>query len=184
MRLASFFAKHVPFIMSLAICATTVFAEGDPACRLLAAIDAPPDLVHHMNVMLQRSQTFRQQCRRLEAAGVHLSIRMDPHLIDRMYRAQTVIARLSTGEVTAKIAITPFGNPTEWVAHEFEHVLEQIDRVDVRRLAVLGQKAWGVGDAYETARAIHAGQIVKAEVRDSRRRAAAVRSATATGGDD
>jgi hypothetical protein len=55
MRLASFFAKHVPFIMSLAICATTVFAEGDPACRLLAAIDAPPDLVHHMNVMLQLS---------------------------------------------------------------------------------------------------------------------------------
>ena len=53
---------------------------------------------------------------------------------------------------------------TELIAHEFEHVLEQLDCVDLRALAHTGDSRQLADGAFETARAIIAGQQVAGEV--------------------
>ena len=53
----------------------------------------------------------------------------------------------------------------ELLAHEIEHVLEQIDGVNLRALASTGvQGVRRIGDAYETSRAIAIGRLVADEV--------------------
>lgn len=80
---------------------------------------------------------------------------------------------MSSGAIVAWVTIAAFGDPTEWLAHEFEHLIEQLDGVEVRDLAARRQGAWPSGDQmFETERAIRVGRQVAEEVRR------AVRSAT------
>jgi hypothetical protein len=52
----------------------------------------------------------------------------------------------------------------ELLGHEFEHIVEQIDRVDVRRQAREGGGAQQIGDdTYETRRAARAGRRIAEE---------------------
>jgi hypothetical protein len=59
------------------------------------------------------------------------------------------------------------GRQTEWIAHEFEHMLEQIQG---QRLKALAGKVRGVWQSsagmYETLRAIKVGRAVAAEARE------------------
>lgn len=160
-------AKFVHALWMLCAAIVPVRTAGDaPSTRIPAAIVAPDDLRRHMAMMLERSATFRQQCRRLEAAQLRVEIHVDSRLIDAAYRALTTIHR-TADSIDASVAITPFGDPTEWLAHELEHVLEQIDGVDLRHG---GPDVWPSPQGwFETRRAIQAGQAVRRELRESRR---------------
>ena len=67
--------------------------------------------------------------------------------------------------IHAEVHLPPGSNLTELVAHEFEHVIEQIEGINLRKLA--GKKDSGVreveGKAFETDRAQKAGLVVAAE---------------------
>jgi hypothetical protein len=64
-------------------------------------------------------------------------------------------------------------NYNELLAHEFEHVLEQLDGVDLRREAAEG-RAWLLpGGVFETRRAFATGVQVLRESEPPRSRAAA-----------
>ena len=67
----------------------------------------------------------------------------------------------------------PSGDPVMLIAHEFEHILEQLDGVDLRSMAT--RVATGVhlvpgSGHFETDRAIAAGRQVADEVRRGRTR--------------
>ena len=76
------------------------------------------------------------------------------------YRAVTVLARYESGYLRAEVTLVFAENYIELVAHEFEHVLEQVDGIDLRARAALGQARHLPDGAYETPRATLAGQQV------------------------
>lgn len=137
---------------------------------LPANIDVPEphrSLIEHM---LRRSPTFRRQCLRI-AAAPKLSVRF--HRSTRWWpsniRARTHFARDSKGYLVATIEIATAQDWIELIAHEFEHIIEQLDGVD---LAAHARRRTGVIDLgvnetmFETIRATHVGRRVSSEVED------------------
>ena len=159
----------VPFLLVLA---APVFAviqvTAAPACQTslpanVAAGLLEPDLV----ALLQRSATFRRQCERLAAVGV-LRVTIDmTRALAASARAETVINRHEAGALRAAITLRPTDDYIELIAHEFEHILEQVEGVNLRA-EVLAHRAWLTEDgAYETRRASEAGLRVRRESDDS-----------------
>lgn len=119
--------------------------------------------------MLRSSPTFRRQCRRI-ANSPQLEVTLAvggtswPHGV----RARTQMVR--TGDrLSATIELPLMDDPVELIAHEIEHIVEQLDGVDLRAKA--GLTFSGVrlcaSDAmvFETDRATRVGLTVSSEVR-------------------
>lgn len=106
--------------------------------------------------LLQRSPTFQRQCERIASSPVlRVSIRMV--LATPSGRAQTTITRYEAGALRAEVLIRFGEDYYELLAHELEHVLEQVDGV-VLRDEMLARRAWLTDSgAYETRRASEAG---------------------------
>jgi hypothetical protein len=136
--------------------------------RIPESIQVSDDLMPRLHVMLEKSATFRSQCRRIAAATqLYVRVKLDVRLSGRTYRAVTKICRRRSGAIVAAIDITPFGDPAEWVAHEFEHLIEQLDGVNLRDLERRRQGAWKSGNQmFETERAIRVGRRVSRELRE------------------
>jgi hypothetical protein len=117
--------------------------------------------------MLVRSATFRRQCRRVaDTRLLYVRIKYGSTLVDRSFRARTVVERYRSGVTIAHIEIRPLGPPEEWIAHEFEHVLEQIEGVRLAQLAGRTAGVWrSAPDMFETDRAMRAGRVVADEIR-------------------
>ena len=116
------------------------------------------------------SPTFRRQCARLVEARVQLTIAFD------YPRAGSANAET---EITRRAGVEAFihlrsgdSRLAEYLAHEIEHILEQIDEVDLP-LAV-AERVHGANvnraNTFETRRAIAVGRRVAREVEDSRDR--------------
>ena len=179
-------SKFVRLLCALLVTVPLVHAAADDSDNhdVPASIEVQGDLRHQMSLMLQRSPTFRQQCQRLDVPDLHVQIRTDTMLVDRPFRARSTIHRSESGELTVSVAITAFGDPTEWLAHELEHVIEQLDGVRVAQLAVAGSAdAWPTGDGmFETARAMRVGRLVRREMHSGDRTLARAAAAVEGGG--
>jgi phage tail sheath protein FI len=156
-----------------------VYLEDDSAAPALSTTP-PRNLItslalrREIAAMMAASPTFRRQCARVAAATeliVILSI-TTPDMV-RASRAITQFGMESSGHLIARVTLAPTGQLEELVAHEFEHVLEQLDGVDLPALAKRGRRtgvsvtsAW----QFETERATVIGRQVAAEVNDARRR--------------
>jgi hypothetical protein len=139
------------------------------------AVCPPPNLVagdiHRalIRTMWQRSDTFRRQCARIAGARdvqitVHLGL---PWNVGRA-RAATHVAR-SGVEIRAEIYLPRFNDAIELLAHELEHVIEQLDGVNLReqtRRAGTTTTLIHQDGVYETQRAVHTGRTVAQEVKD------------------
>ena len=138
------------------------------AVRLPDGIQVSDDLRPRLHAMLEKSATFRSQCRRIgEARQLYVRVRLDARITGRTYRAVTRICRQPSGAIVAAIDIAAFGDPAEWVAHEFEHLIEQLDGVDLHDLERRGQGAWKSGNQmFETERAVSVGRRVSREMRE------------------
>jgi hypothetical protein len=110
-----------------------------------------------------RSETFRSQCDRLaQTPRVRVTLAIVSSLPSG--RAQTVMHRFASGAMTANVEILFGENYRELLAHELEHILEQVDGVDLRLEAAAG-RAWLLpGGAFETRRAFVTGVQVLREV--------------------
>lgn len=136
-------------------------------CRrtlLPANVDLPCDLERTIRRIYERSPTFRAQCERIAAAdNVRISMRIDT-AIPHHCRAFTVVERRH-GQIRADVHLPPSSDLAELLAHEFEHLLEQIEGLDLRKLARV--KGSGVREVeyelFETDRAQAAGRVVAAE---------------------
>jgi hypothetical protein len=145
---------------------------GESQPRLPDTVQIEGHLRAPVQRMLTLSATFRQQCRRAaDAPWVRVVVRVNPAIVERSFRARSVIRRSRSGLILALVEIGPLGSPVEWIAHEFEHVLEQLDGLPLRQLAGRTGGVWQSSEnVFETERAIRVGRTVADEVR--RRRAA------------
>jgi hypothetical protein len=114
--------------------------------------------------LLQRSPTFQQQCRRIAASRF---LRVTLHVgttVDVGASAQTIITRYDGGGIRAAVTLRFAEDYLLLLAHEFEHILEQVEGVDLRDEAASG-RAWRMASgAWETRRAFKAGIRVRKEV--------------------
>lgn len=125
--------------------------------------------------MLERSPTFRRQYARIAAASNLAIVLRSEVRSGRHADAWTTIVR-SHGGTARQITISVVAGPrtAELIAHEFEHIVEQLDGVDLRQKAALratGVRTCDCGDTemFETERAIAVGQQVAREVVESGR---------------
>lgn len=130
--------------------------------KVPANIDAG-QLASKLIDMLTRSETFRRQCQRIAATRVlrvKLGISVQPLAA---YRALTVLERYEAGALHADVKLVFGENYVEMLGHEFEHVLEQVDGVNLRSEASHGDAQVLIDGAYETRRATEAGLRVLRE---------------------
>ena len=100
-----------------------------------------------------------------------MKVRRNAGLLERSFRARSHIQRARSGVILALVELTPFGGVEEWIGHEFEHVLEQLDGLRLEEMADGRGNVWRSSDnMFETERAIRAGRAVAGEVRRSRDR--------------
>jgi hypothetical protein len=123
--------------------------------------------------MLAHSPTFRRQCVRISSdpkVTVHLQIGL-PTWISGV-RAKTDLKRGPGGHLSASIEISPLQDNVELIAHELEHVIEQLDEIDLEaRSAFHNSGVWrasGAASVFETTRAKYVGVVVTKEVRANR----------------
>jgi hypothetical protein len=116
--------------------------------------------------LARRSVSFRQQCQRIGRTRV---LRVTVQLttaIEGGARAQTVIHRYEAGGLRAEVSLLFGEDYVELLAHEFEHILEQVDGVVLRDEVGAG-RAWRTeSGAYETRRAFSAGVRARREIDD------------------
>jgi hypothetical protein len=144
-------------------------AKEDPAScprTLPENIELPRDLERILARVYRGSATFRAQCDRIGAARtLSVNVRLDT-AIPSSYQAFTMICRRGHA-LRADVHLPPTAMAiAELVGHEFEHILEQLDGLNLRMLSHV--RGSGVRessfDVYETTRAQRIGRIVAAEL--------------------
>jgi hypothetical protein len=139
-------------------------ASASPACE--AALPRNIDggvLEANLLDLLQQSETFRQQCKRIAATGLlRVTLRM-AMTIDAGGRAQTTIDRYEAGALRAEVTVRFSEDFVELVPHEFEHILEQLDGIVMHDEVVAGRAWMTASGAFETRRAATAGIRAKQE---------------------
>jgi hypothetical protein len=151
---------------------------AEQQCRRRSPLPANVFLLHDIAEPLARiyeqAPSFRAQCERIAAAKwLRVTVRVDPHMPSRC-RAFTILRR-SGRQMFADVHLPVSSDHSEMLAHEFEHILEQIEGLDLRTLSRV--KGSGVREVeyavFETARAQAAGEAVAAEAGRSARSPAA-----------
>jgi hypothetical protein len=119
--------------------------------------------------MLRRSATFRSQCWRITtAANLVVTLQSGRRPAPSGVRARTRMSRAGR-QLVATVEISTPEQPEELIAHELEHIIEQLDGVDLAAKADADKTGVKRGDAseptFETVRATRVGRAVAAEVR-------------------
>jgi hypothetical protein len=128
------------------------------------------------------SETFRRQCATL-ARAAHLTVQI--YFVGRMHtslaRATTEIWRRPGKGLMAIVHVPVSTDAIELLAHEFEHLVEELDGVCLQTMLANGEPGVtrNASGAYETFRAKRAGLQVAAEVARATRLRARGRSAPA-----
>ena len=132
-------------------------------------IQVSPVLARVFEEILAASPTFADQCERIGAAKfVH--VRVMPVMAGSTATrgtARTTMRRFSSRALLASVTIPVPLTTTEYAeffGHEFEHIIEQIDRVDLEALTRARAGASRLSDgAYETTRARRVGLRIAGE---------------------
>jgi hypothetical protein len=129
-------------------------------------IHAAPTLLHLISRMARQSPTFRAQCERIaRTSGLIVRMRFAGPRDDRPFNARTTVRRHEYGAVIAEVDLYVPIDVVEIVAHEFEHLVEQIQGTDLRKLSRV--RGSGVTEVrrgeFETERAVEAGRRVHDE---------------------
>lgn len=125
-------------------------------------IEAPPAILKIMREMWAVSPAFRHQCARIAQAR-HGRVVVELRRPSAEFQAVSNIER--SGLVwTARVQVFVDAKLVEMIAHEFEHVIEQIDSIDLARLEKQGLDGVIRGHThFETARAVAAGKRIATE---------------------
>jgi hypothetical protein len=128
--------------------------------------------------LLAQSDTFRRQCARV-AASPFVRIHIELMSVRSSFvRARARISRTPDGHIAAMIEVPICRDAPELIVHEMEHVLEQMDGLDLAALARARKTdvRQGADGAFETDRARRAGETAVAELRATSEEDTAVRS--------
>jgi hypothetical protein len=142
-------------------------AEEAPAVFALPATIQVESLLRSVtSSMLQKSPTFKRQCDIIGAAGhVVVKVRVVPAPKNSITRATTTFRRYTSGITVADVEIPAASPVIELIAHEFEHIAEYVQGVDLKALAQKHpREAFQLRDgSFETQRAVQAGRAVAHE---------------------
>lgn len=138
--------------------------HGEPP-QIPSNIQVPESFRPIMTNLLAKSPTLRRQCASIAAAR---HARVTVHLLPRAIpsRARARIRRYKAGLLRADVEIPAAGNHAELLAHELEHVAEQIEGVNLARMALLrSDQVRRLNDgSFDTLRAHDAGRAAAREV--------------------
>jgi hypothetical protein len=167
-------ARHSSGVMQVHI-------DDDSAVPQFDDVGVPPNLIvsaplqQIVRAMLRDSPTFRRQCARL-AGAPSLTVTLEPVLIAANARSQA-ITNFGADRDGRKHAHVQLGqlarDRQEIIAHEFEHIIEQLDGVDlpsVARQTTAGVHLTDDADRFETDRAVAIGRQVSDEIRTAERK--------------
>jgi len=129
-------------------------------------LDVDQTLLPVLRAMWERSRTFRAQCARIEHTRSKLVLRWGRAAQLRRNGARADIVTLN-GRARAEIVVSRelvYSQLVAVVAHEFEHIVEQLDGVRLTGRAQDGVTQDSDG-TFETARATRIGQTVVQEMR-------------------
>jgi hypothetical protein len=165
--------------------AATGDADGSclvEACSgLAAAFQVEIDFYPSLQMMCERSPRLTRQMARIAASGTLVTLGYCLSGCSDHQRALTRITRQDGIVRRAELRIRPrdTSDVVELVAHELEHILEQLDGVDLAQLSqVQGngvRSVEGTGRRFETERATWVGHAVAREYRANAREALACR---------
>ncbi len=142
---------------------------GAPESRKLPANVRMPDVLRRaLEDALPHSPTLRRQMDVIAAAPRFRVNVVFGGMRGNAYDALSRFYRHEWGAILVEVTLYMPGNLIQLMAHELEHICEQIEGVDLRAAAG-GAEAYVVGDRYETARAIAIGHQVWREVDRGRR---------------
>jgi hypothetical protein len=152
------------------------YIEDEPAFARLserppANVAIPDTLRDTVASMLRDSATFRRQCQRI-ARSSNLAVVVQRAVLPASHAggAFTRVTRRPDGAVEATVRIGALGDDVALLAHEFEHIIEQLDGVDLAAMASqpdTGVYLHAASGQYETERAAAAGRRVAREVDDA-----------------
>ena len=170
-------AGTAPFVIVMAIVVTGIEptsalaqSASPSSASTCSAIPANIAVDRALSTLVERaiasSTVVQRQCQTIAGARhVRVTIRVYPGRLLGGIRARATITRYEFGAIWADIVIPLGVNQTEMLAHELEHVIEQMDGVRLDKLA--GAPIHGVSQfadgSYETARAERAGRMAVRE---------------------
>jgi hypothetical protein len=138
---------------------------GEPLTVLPPNLKVPNDLRPLLEQALQRSPTFQRQMKTLlRTQRVRMSVVYGGLRGLRLFQAQSTVTHHEWGALVVDTTLYAPADMVELVAHETEHVCEQIEGLNLPSLA--GRRDTGVYDVgghFETLRAIAAGRRVSRE---------------------
>ena len=138
----------------------------DPADMVRSDSDIPAICRPLLDDMWRGSATFRRQWIRVAAARVRIAIALDKPWQPGWSHSRSEISENAGLQLHISLRIV---DPAviEYLAHELEHVVEQLDGVDLARATaghVHGASALGRPPVFETRRAIVIGRLVASQV--------------------
>jgi Tol biopolymer transport system component len=157
--------RAIPVVICLIVMNGLIRGAEPPGTSLPPNLVSAAVLTPTLEKMRRSSPIFRRQCRRLAGAS-HLRVNLLLEELSRRpsHRARAAMEYRSGLLVSVTIHLTSFDEPVELIAHEIEHVIEQLDGVDLAAHARSGT-VWKREDgAFETRRAIEVGRRVSREV--------------------
>ena len=138
--------------------------SASPTCRSEMPANIRPAMFQRdVQRLLERSETFREQCSRIAAARYLRVVFNVARSLPEGSRAQTTIERYQAGAMVAFVTLKFAEDYVELIPHELEHVIEQLDHVRLPQEAAR-QQAWrSRNGAYETRRAMAVGLRARQE---------------------
>jgi hypothetical protein len=133
---------------------------------LSAKVIADSELRQEIEELSALSPTLRRQLAVIAAAPVRVEVAVSAPM-SGLSRAGTVISRYESGYVKAVVLIPSGFDFVELLAHELEHVVEQIEGVALDALARTSEAWRNAGGIFETIRARDAGRAAAAEVEEA-----------------
>lgn len=134
-------------------------------------IEAPDAILTTMRRMWMASPSFRRQCARIGRAR---DGRIVVEIRTKMSHEFQAVSQIERKGVAwrARVEVYIDSKLVEMIAHEFEHIIEQMDSVDLVRLSKQGLQGVMPGSThFETARAIAAGKRIARECLESGKQA-------------
>jgi hypothetical protein len=163
------------FLSTPAVSALAQQLEARPRPRDAAPVSPEPisnirvdDVLEPLvSTLLAKSETFRRQWDIIRTSRfIRVTVVSRPGMQDPgSARARTEVSRYAYGAIRATIEIPSATDLPELLPHEFEHVVEQLEGLDLRDLARRHEGVFEVRKGvFETARARAAGLQVYREV--------------------
>ena len=155
-------------LLAVVLCIFSLRSPAFAQNALPSNLHVAPMYREMVESMADRSPTSQAQLLRIaNAPGVTVHLEIVQHIIGA--RALTRMVRQIDG-LTARVEVARLDDVVELIAHELEHVIEQIDRVDLRSAGLSNGGIYSVaagGMLFETERAKRVGRAVAKEVQAS-----------------